>query len=347
MKQFFLVAVVLLVLAGCSSVPRHGGSSEGRGAAAGLKTDGRPAYCPEGSPYPKATEDPATRGNYTAGGLYKPGVRDSTPTYIPQVECIPEPEVRDEPRSVIGNRSPYEVLGKRYKVLDKPDGFVEKGTASYYGIKFHGRLTSNREVYDMYAFSAAHKTLPLPSFARVTNLENGESVIVRVNDRGPFHDGRVIDLSYAAAVRLGITRKGTGQVEVRALTPGKPESRRGRPRTTATVVTPAVPAPAVAVAAPATSVPVVVESLPESAGGLATAGGLQLQVASFGHYDNAQRALATLRQAGIDGARLIDASTAERPLWRLRVTGVEAAQVADLVQRVAALGLGTARLVDE
>ena len=96
------------------------------------------------------------------------------------------------------------VLGKKYHVLDDPSGYVESGTASFYGQKFHGRRTSSLEVYDMYAFSAAHKTLPLPSFARVTNLANGKSVVVRVNDRGPFHDGRVIDLSYAAAVKLGV-----------------------------------------------------------------------------------------------------------------------------------------------
>jgi rare lipoprotein A len=100
------------------------------------------------------------------------------------------------------------------------EGYVEQGNASYYGNKFHGRLTSNREVYDMYAFTAAHKSLPLPSFARVTNLDNGRSVVVRVNDRGPFHEGRVIDLSYAAAVKLDIVRRGTGRVEVQALLPG-------------------------------------------------------------------------------------------------------------------------------
>jgi len=113
------------------------------------------------------------------------------------------------------------VLGKTYKVLDSHDDYVETGTASYYGQKFHGRRTSNLEVYDMYAFTAAHKSLPLPSFARVTNLDNGKSVTVRVNDRGPFHDDRVIDLSYAAAVKLGITQRGTGRVEVRALHPGE------------------------------------------------------------------------------------------------------------------------------
>src|SRR5690606_41039091 len=141
------------------------------------------------------------------------------PDYIPDVDAIPEPEVVDEPRSRYGNRSPYTVLGKRYTVLDDTQGFVEEGLASYYGNKFHGRRTSNMEVYDMYAFTAAHKHLPLPSFARVTNLDNGRSVVVRVNDRGPFHEGRVIDLSYAAAVKLGIHPRGTGRVEVRALVP--------------------------------------------------------------------------------------------------------------------------------
>jgi len=111
------------------------------------------------------------------------------------------------------------VLGRSYHVLDDATGFVETGIASYYGEKFHGRRTSNQEVYDMYAFSAAHKSLPLPSFARVTNLDNGQSVVVRVNDRGPFHEGRVIDLSYAAAVKLGIHQAGLGRVEVRALVP--------------------------------------------------------------------------------------------------------------------------------
>ncbi len=213
--------VALLALAACSSAPKK---TAGGGAAPGVRVEGRgPAHvatgCPSTSPYAPAKEDPSTRGNYTAGGLYAPGVSDSTPDYVPNVACIPEPLVTDEPRSAVGNRSPYMVLGREYKIIDDPHSYVERGTASYYGSKFHGRLTSNREVYDMYAFTAAHKTLPLPSFALVTNLDNGESVVVRVNDRGPFHDDRVIDLSYAAAVKLGITGKGTGRVEVRGLTP--------------------------------------------------------------------------------------------------------------------------------
>ena len=100
-------------------------------------------------------------------------------------------------------------------VLADQEGFVETGLASYYGQKFHGRRTSNQEVYDMYAFTAAHKSLPLPSFARVTNLDTGQSVVVRVNDRGPFHEGRVVDLSYAAAVKIGVHPRGTARVEVR------------------------------------------------------------------------------------------------------------------------------------
>src|SRR5690606_10877091 len=173
------------------------------------------------SPYPPAQEDPSKRGDYTAGGLYAPHIKDSAPGEDIDVSAIPEPAVVAEPRSRYGNRSTYSVLGKNYHVMDDAAGYVEQGLASYYGKKFHGRRTSNMEVYDMYQFTAAHKTLPLPSFARVTNLDNGESVIVRVNDRGPFHDGRVVDLSYAAAVRLGITQRGTGNVEVRALQPGE------------------------------------------------------------------------------------------------------------------------------
>lgn len=225
-SRWLVAALVMLGLAACSSAPRKSGPAATAGSAAsGGPRASAAADCPDGSPYAPAKEDPSTRGNYTAGGLYKPGVKDSTPSYVPNVACIPEPVVREEPRSPVGNRSPYLVLGKEYKVLDRVEGYSEKGIASYYGSKFHGRLTSNREVYDMYAFSAAHKTLPLPSFARVTNLDTGESVIVRVNDRGPFHDGRVIDLSYAAAVKLGITQRGTGRVEVTALTPESENKR--------------------------------------------------------------------------------------------------------------------------
>ena len=122
-------------------------------------------------------------------------------------------------RTLAGNKSPYEVNGKTYHVMASEAGYQETGMASWYGRKFHGHLTSNGEIYDMFSLSAAHKSLPIPSFAEVTNLDNNKSVIVRVNDRGPFHDGRIIDLSYAAAATLGYADKGTARVRVKSLVP--------------------------------------------------------------------------------------------------------------------------------
>lgn len=211
-----LIAVAALGLAACASAPKKQPEPVPPPAAAKPKTP------PKVSPYAPAQEDPSTRGDYVAGGLYRPGVADTTPDHVPDVDAIPEPAVIAEPRSKVGNRSRYTVLGKTYHVLDDSRGYVEQGMASYYGQKFHGRRTSNLEVYDMYAFTAAHKTLPLPSFVRVTRLDTGKSVVVRVNDRGPFHAGRVIDLSYAAAVKLDMVRAGTARVEVRALHPDDP-----------------------------------------------------------------------------------------------------------------------------
>lgn len=125
-----------------------------------------------------------------------------------------------EPRSRYGNHSPYQVFGVTYHVRDSAEGYVEEGLASWYGSKFHGHRTSSGETYDMYGLSAAHRSLPLPTWARVTNLENGRSTIVRVNDRGPFHPDRIIDLSWAAAKKLGYQKQGTARVRVEAITPG-------------------------------------------------------------------------------------------------------------------------------
>ena len=224
MRTWLLLALVA-TLAACSSAPRSKGARPGEATIIVPKGEKAPAAVAAGclGRYAPAVEDPSTRGDYTAGGLYKPGVSDSTPTEVPDVDCIAEPTIAAEPLSDYGNKSPYSVLGKNYTVLDTAADYEEIGLASYYGQKFHGRKTSNHEVYDMYQFTAAHKTLPLPSFALVTNLDNGKNVIVRVNDRGPFHDGRVIDLSYAAAVKLGITGRGTGRVEVKALHPDDPK----------------------------------------------------------------------------------------------------------------------------
>ncbi len=135
------------------------------------------------------------------------------------LDSIPDVVPTAVRRTTAGNKSPYNVLGKTYWVMDSEVGYKEVGMASWYGRKFHGHLTSNGEIYDMFKYSAAHKNLPIPSFARVTNLDNGESVIVRVNDRGPFHEDRIIDLSYAAASRLGYADRGTARVRVESLTP--------------------------------------------------------------------------------------------------------------------------------
>lgn len=213
MKRRALAACLALGLSACASAPK-------KPAADAAGPAGLPAQRGR-SPYAPAQEDPGKRGHYTRGGLYAPHIKDSVPDELPDVDRIPEPEVVDEPRSRYGNRSPYQVLGKTYEVRDSAAGYLERGLASYYGNKFHGRRTSNLEVYDMYAFTAAHRSLPLPSFARVTNLDNGKSVVVRVNDRGPFHGDRLIDLSYAAAVKLGYRDTGTARVEVRGLSPGE------------------------------------------------------------------------------------------------------------------------------
>jgi rare lipoprotein A len=375
----FLVAAVI-TLSACASSPKKSGSQpvamEDRGGVHHAPLPGGKKK----SPYAPAKEDPGTRGHYTAGGLYKPGVKDTTPDYVPDVDSIPEPEVTNEPRSQVGNRPSYAVLGKTYKVMDNPKGYVERGTASYYGQKFHGRRTSNLEVYDMYAFTAAHKTLPLPSFARVTNLDNGKSVVVRVNDRGPFHEGRVIDLSYAAAVKLGITQRGTGKVEVRALTPGEeaptyasapaaPPPAPAKPPSAMDRLVAAIPVAAANAAEPppgmlppgvriATGKPTPLSAnAGKFAGAFAAAqaatpsavavpavevGGdnVVFQVASFTARENADRALSRLRQAGIDAAQISDASANGQTVWRLRVGPLQATQATELAARIAGLGFG-------
>ncbi|TZF91448.1 septal ring lytic transglycosylase RlpA family protein, partial [Cognatilysobacter lacus] len=212
-----VVALLCAGLAACASAPRPAPPPS---VAPVVQAPAPVATAHDCAWYRPAEEDVSKRGDYVAGGLYRPQERDRTPSAIPDISCIAEPQVVSLPRSKIGNNPVYRVLDREYRVLDDTRGFVDEGLASYYGEKFHGRLTSNREVYDMYAFSAAHKTLPIPSFARVTNLDNGRTVVVRVNDRGPFHDGRVMDLSLAAAVKLGIYPAGTGHVRVEALQPG-------------------------------------------------------------------------------------------------------------------------------
>ena len=264
--------------------------------------------------------------DYTAGGLYAPDVADSAPAGEVDLSGVAEPVPRDEPRSRYGNRSPYSVLGKSYRVRDSAEGYVERGVASWYGSKFNGRSTSSGEIYDMCAFSAAHKTLPLPSFVRVTNLENGRSVIVRVNDRGPFHDGRLIDLSYAAAVRLGVDRTGTARVELRAITEGGEAN--------------------------ADAVPVLNSARPPAAAANPSIRADDearkfVQVGSFAEKDNARRLADRLDDAGIDDVDLDHAEVEGRDVWRVRIGPVDAEEVEPLLARIRAFGLPNPRVFSE
>lgn len=184
MRAGLILLLFMMILAGCSSRP---------------------------SPQVPSTQPPDPSGRYSM-------THDKAPESPPDVSKVADAVPRYEPFSRGGNRSPYEVLGQTYTVMPNAEGYKEAGIASWYGMKFHGHLTSNGEVYDMYEMTAAHKSLPIPTFARVTNLDNGRSVVVRVNDRGPFHEDRLIDLSYAAAYRLDILQRGTGRVQVEAIT---------------------------------------------------------------------------------------------------------------------------------
>jgi rare lipoprotein A len=231
---------------------------------------------------------------------------DSVPVGpAPDLSKLAEPVPKVEPRSLYGNKSPYTVLGQTYRVLPSARGYDERGIASFYGNKFHGYKTSNLENYDMYAFTAASKTLPLPSYARVTNLQNGKSVIVRINDRGPFHKDRVIDLSYVAAVKIGIWPKGTGLVEVRGIDPGQP--------------VPELPAP-----------PVVTTAHP----------GIYLQVGAFSDASNAERVAQRLRQANVGQVQVIQAQVNGQRVSRVRVGPLADVEHADDVSaRIEDMGL--------
>ena len=159
----------------------------------------------------------AACGTTNKGGYYKddgPGARPPG-----NLSSIPDAKPRSEPLNRAANR-PYEVFGKKYVPLTSVQAFRQRGVASWYGKRFHGQKTSSGETYDMYAMTAAHPTLPIPSYARVTSVKTGRQVVVRINDRGPFHGGRVIDLSYAAAYRLGLIDSGSGEVEIQSIVPG-------------------------------------------------------------------------------------------------------------------------------
>ncbi len=158
------------------------------------------------------------------GTSHKPRFHKTQPDISIDVSKIPNAVPRHEAKGRYGNPKSYVVFGKRYYIMNSARGFVETGVSSWYGPNFHGKKTSSQETYDMYKMTAAHKTIPIPSYVEVTSLRNGRKIIVRVNDRGPFHDDRIIDLSYVAAKKLGIVKTGTGMVEIRVIDPSNPQA---------------------------------------------------------------------------------------------------------------------------
>jgi rare lipoprotein A len=271
---------------------------------------------------------PIRPGAPTGTGTAPTGTR-APPTVLPQavpdLGTIGDAVPRAEPRSASGNPPFYEIAGHRYIVLASERGYVERGVASWYGTEFHGLRTSTGEPYDMFAMTAAHKTLPLPCYARVTNLENGRSVVVRINDRGPFVANRIIDLSYTAASKLDMIRNGTAFVQVEALTAGAP----------------AVQA----------TLPVTTSAASEANVGLSTVPAVPtrfyIQVGAYARAENAQHVLQTLRAAGLDASSSVRVGNPP-PLQRVRIGPISSVQEFDaLSARLAALGFPDARLAQE
>jgi rare lipoprotein A len=244
-----------------------------------------------------------------------PGTRSPLPPAAKPRE-LPDAVPRSEAPSARGNPESYVVLGKRYFVLPSNQGYTERGIASWYGTKFHGRNTSNGERYNMYAMTAAHKTLRLPAYARVTNLRNGKQVVVRVNDRGPFHDNRIIDMSYAAAQKLEMIGEGTALVEVEIV---------GSDSTVA-------------------------EDTDRGGAGWRDeshlANRIYVQVGAFSLRDNAERLLLRLRQASIDNAQIHDEQN--RSLHRVRIGPLSSVLATDqMVERLESMGLAEHQVVVE
>lgn len=252
------------------------------------------------------------------GGCFAPrdpgfGRGDGAPARPPDVTRIPDAVPRAEARSKSGNPPFYEVRGQRYYVMNDAAGYRESGIASWYGTKFHGRRTSSGEPYDMYAMTAAHKTLPLPSYVRVTHRENGRSIVVRVNDRGPFIGDRVIDLSYAAAVRLGMHQAGTAPVDVEIITPYEALAQQDETRIAGGTAPPPEPS--------------------------------WLQVGAFSSEANAARLQARLVGSGIDGVVLSPEQRARQRIYRVRIGPLTALdEIERTLERVRALGIRDAHL---
>jgi rare lipoprotein A len=268
----------------------------------------------------------------------------AVPSPPPDVFAIPDAVPQAEPRGRRGNPPFYEVFGKRYYVMANSEGWVEKGTASWYGPGFHAASTSLGEPYDMYAMTAAHKTLPIPCYAEVTNLRNGRRVVVRINDRGPFVGDRIIDLSYTAAAKLDMLLAGTAPVEVRVLTPG-----RGAPGTAVPPTTPAAPPPPVfptARSMPKPASPAVTVVNPPAA----NAPGAQvmfIQAGVFADHENARRRVELLLSEGVELASLEDLARNDRTLHLVKVGPFASVEEFDLaMKRLRELGIADARLLN-
>ena len=241
----------------------------------------------------------------------------------PPPDAVPRPE----PRSKYGNGPHYEVFGTRYTVMTSSAGYQERGVASWYGKKFHGNLTSNREVYDMYAMTAAHKSLPLPTYVQVRNLRNNKTVVVRVNDRGPFVHNRIIDLSYAAALKLDMVRDGTSLVEVKAISFDEPGGER--------VVRAATP-------------PELTRSPPADTPRSTAQNRIFVQVGAFGERNNASRRIRLLRESGINDAFLYEDRVRGNALYRVRIGPIaDAGQYDALVARLGAIGVTDPYLITD
>ena len=276
-------------------------------------------------------------------GCATPALRDGPPADPDRAAAAAEPVPKAEPRSRYGNPASYKVHGRRYYTLTDSEGFTERGVASWYGRKFHGRRTSSGETYDMYRMTAAHKRLPLPTYVEVTNLDNGRKAIVKVNDRGPFHGNRIIDLSYAAAVKIGIAEAGTGLVEIRALSPGggaqprlaaaagsregSSEKAQGQPRVAA----------ASGVAAGGNG-NVAAAASPGQARSALTK--MYLQVGAFDDFENAARLRDRVRAAVGSVVDIATAPGGAPPRYRVQVGPVASVDGADaMVEAVEALGI--------
>jgi len=277
---------------------------------------------------------------------------DSAPSYQQNVGAVADAVPRVEPRSRGGNKSPYRVFGKQYWVMPSSLGYTATGTASWYGSKFHGHQTSNGEIYNMYSMTAAHKSLPIPTYAKVTNLNNGRHVIVRVNDRGPFHGDRLIDLSYAAATKLGYAKLGTARVRIEAIDPVAWQGEKYQP---AVAVTPAPPVQQSQPLAPLqpnySVVPAAVveahtstSTLPSAA--LAAGDKIFVQVGAFSSFDLARRLKQNLQTlTGEDVVVYLDQRHAPS-LHKVHIGPVRdlsaAQQVRDLISRN---GFGTSLIL--